>query len=288
MRTHSLIKYVMKMTILEEETFEAYGYWPRNLTLHTHKLVLAACDGCGKIRVLRKGDYRDLCKSCSKKGNTNCLGRTLSNEHKRNIGNAVKGRIASEETKRKLREASTGRRHTEATKRKLRELWANKRSGANNPNWRGGKVKCICKICGKEFEILQCHVKRGCGKYCSYSCSAKGRMHNAKSKKTRPERIFEDLCVKHNIPFYFVGDGSLWIGNANPDFVHKTRKIVIEVFGDYWHSPLLNYTLKEDRTLPYRKRILKKYGYKLIVFWETDLKRKDAEAFVLNELSKHM
>ena len=34
------------------------------------------------------------------------------------------------------------------------------------------------------------------------------------------------------------------------------------------------------------KKILKKYGWKLVVFWQEDLERKDAEAYVLNELQK--
>ena len=61
----------------------------------------------------------------------------------------------------------------------------------------------------------------------------------------------------------------------------------MEIFGDYWHSPLLNRKLGEKSTLTYRKRALKEYGWKLIVFWESDLKREDAEQFVLGKLQKH-
>ena len=104
---------------------------------------------------------------------------------------------------------------------------------------------------------------------------------------TKPEVIFEQICKKHNLPFKYTGDGSFWIKNINPDFVEcNGKKIAIEIFGDYWHSPLLNYRLKEDRTLSYRKKTLKKYGWKLIVFWESDLKRVDAEQFILNEIQK--
>ncbi len=34
------------------------------------------------------------------------------------------------------------------------------------------------------------------------------------------------------------------------------------------------------------KRILKKYGWKLVVFWHEDLVREDAEQFVLTKLQK--
>ena len=108
---------------------------------------------------------------------------------------------------------------------------------------------------------------------------------------TKPELIFEDICKKYNLPFKYVGDGSFWIGknpSVNPDFVEcNGKKIAVEIFGDYWHSPLLNWKLKERSTLTHRQRILKKYGWKLVVFWQLDLLREDVEQFVLLQLSKY-
>ena len=47
------------------QTVCTYGYWPdTDLKPKSHKPIIAACDGCGKVRVLRMGDYHDLCKSC--------------------------------------------------------------------------------------------------------------------------------------------------------------------------------------------------------------------------------
>lgn len=178
--------------------------------------------------------------------------------------------------------AHKGKNHSEATKQKIYD--ANK--GENCYNWKGGKIKRICKQCGIEFPVKPSEIKKGAGKYCSHKCARKAQVFQ--NHHTKPERIFEQICKKHNLPFKYTGDGSFWIGknpSINPDFVEcDGKKIVIEVFGDYWHSPLLNRGLKENRTLPYRKRILKKYGWKLIVFWDTDLLRKDAEAFILNIL----
>lgn len=39
-----------------------------------------------------------------------------------------------------------------------------------NINWRGGKVKQICGVCGVEFEIHPNQLKQGRGKYCSKKC----------------------------------------------------------------------------------------------------------------------
>lgn len=195
--------------------------------------------------------------------------------------------------------------------------------GENNSKWRGGKVKRICQTCGKEFLIWQSIITKGngifcskrcrgikdrkyvilkcgvCGKlikrapsriglngnYCSRSCTRKAQKNH--NHHTKPELIFEEICKKHNLPFKYTGDGSFWIHNINPDFVEcNGKKIAVEIFGDYWHSPLLNRNLRENATLFYRKKILKKYGWKLIVFWESDLKRPDVEQFILNNLRR--
>lgn len=150
---------------------------------------------------------------------------------------------------------------------------------------KGKKIKRMCQICGKEFEVFPSIIKKGGGKYCSNSCTRKARKFP--THHTKPELIFEAICKKHNLPFKYTGDGSFWIKNINPDFVEcNGKKTAVEIFGDYWHSPLLNRNLREKATLSYRKRILKKYGWKLIVFWETDLKRPDAEHFILSQIKE--
>ena len=114
----------------------------------------------------------------------------------------------------------------------------------------------------------------------------KRKWRRQQTHRTKPELIFDEICKKNNLPFKYTGDGSFWIHNINPDFVEVNgKKIAVEIFGDYWHSPLLNKNLREDATLIYRKKTLKKYGWKLIVFWQTDLLRKDAEQFVLSNLN---
>jgi len=46
-------------------------------------------------------------------------------------------------------------------------------SGENAPGWKGGKLKRICKTCGKEFFVNLYRVKSGYGKYCSKKCFSK-------------------------------------------------------------------------------------------------------------------
>jgi len=47
------------------------------------------------------------------------------------------------------------------------------RTGSSNPSWSGGKLKCLCKECGKEFFVQANLVKRGYGIYCSKECMCK-------------------------------------------------------------------------------------------------------------------
>ena len=104
-----------------------------------------------------------------------------------------------------------------------------------------------------------------------------------KNSPNKPELQFIKICEKYNLPFKYTGDGSFWIENINPDFVDcNGKKVVVEVFGDYWHSPLFNLKIKYYQTLEGRNEILKRYGWKLIVLWESDFKRDDSESFVLN------
>ena len=167
---------------------------------------------------------------------------------------------------------------------KCKGVWHSKNLiGQNNPCWKSKKF--ICPVCGKEFFRNPSQISSPV-LYCSLKCSRKSR--HIPKHHTKPEMIFEAICKKNNLPFKYTGDGSFWIGknpSVNPDFVEcNGKKIAIEVFGNYWHSPLLNHQIGEDRTLHYRKRTLKKYGWKLVVLWELDLKREDAEQFVLHTL----
>ena len=159
----------------------------------------------------------------------------------------------------------------------------------NSNFWKGGKIKCVCMTCGNVFFVFPSKIKTGRGKYCCQSCRSKTNRKHQKFPKhhTKPERVFKDICKKYSLPFKYSGDGSLWLGNANPDFIHNTRKLVCEVFGDFWHSPLLRWNLRYNETLEGRREQLKAEGYKTIFIWESDLKRKDAEQFVLYTLAKH-
>lgn len=98
---------------------------------------------------------------------------------------------------------------------------------------------------------------------------------------------FQNICKKHNLPFKYVGDGRYWIGGLNPDFIGSNGdKTIIEVFGNYWHSPLHNPNVKEKAIYEYRKNVFERFGWKVIVLWEDDIVREDAEKYILQKLKK--
>ena len=103
-------------------------------------------------------------------------------------------------------------------------------------------------------------------------------------RPTKPEKIMIDLIVKHNLPFKYTGDGTCWVGGLNPDFVEATgEKVAIEVFGNYWHSSK-RIGIRYYSTAYGRTEIFRKKGWALLIFWESELKSRQAEFIVLSRL----
>ena len=95
-------------------------------------------------------------------------------------------------------------------------------------------------------------------------------------RPNKPETVIINLLKINNLPFVYTGDGSKIIDRFNPDFIHKTKKLIIEVNGDYWHN-LPNVIEKDKRKyLTYTK-----YGYKTLVIWGHELLNKTK---VLNKI----
>jgi very-short-patch-repair endonuclease len=132
--------------ILEEETFREFGYISSELKPQSNKKILAACDGCGKVRIASKNTYHALCISCALKGkhpseetrrklseankgkNHPFFGKHHTEEAKRKISEGHKGQIPwnkertgvfSEETRRKIGDAQKGKHHSEERKKKI-------------------------------------------------------------------------------------------------------------------------------------------------------------------------
>jgi len=77
------------------ETIIKFGYDPINLSDKSGRKIVVICLECGKCRVIKRCNYRNLCRSCAK------IGKVLTEEHKQKISDAEKGKIVSEETRRR-------------------------------------------------------------------------------------------------------------------------------------------------------------------------------------------
>ncbi|MCK4348795.1 MAG: hypothetical protein KAW47_09285 [Thermoplasmatales archaeon] len=76
--------------------------------------------------------------------------------------------------------------------------------GENNPNWRGGKVKGICEICGKEVPTIPSVIKKGNGRFCSLQCAGKWYSKHFSGKNSPQWKgglSFEPYCIKFDFAF---------------------------------------------------------------------------------------
>jgi very-short-patch-repair endonuclease len=184
------------------------------------------------------------------------LHKLLTVKHKRKIGDAVRGE----------KNPNYGRRFSLKIRKRMSKGQIEKGNNVKekNPNWRGGKIKRICRICNKEFLCRPSDIKRGWGRFCSHHCTAIFRNKNMKTRDTLIERLIEEELIRNRIIYIKQAPVE---GIALVDFLLSNR-IVIQCDGDYWHS------LKENKNRDKRQDfILSNKGYKIYRFWEHEIKK---------------
>ena len=148
----------------ENITFILFGYTSKTLSHGSDKKVLAICNECGNERLLRYNHYKDLCASCSRKGNKHYnYGKHLSKETKHKMSKTHSGE----------NNHFYGKHHTEETKYKMSKNHVdvsgknnpnygkigNKHSmyditGENHPNWKGGTKMTTARRHAKRKELF--------------------------------------------------------------------------------------------------------------------------------------
>ena len=89
------------------------------------------------------------------------------------------------------------------------------------------------------------------------------------------------LIERYTLPYQYTGDGQVWIGGKNPDFIHHEQKVVVEVYGTQQKRELSgveNYEL--DRALHFAK-----FGFSVIFLNEKDLFCEQWESHCLAKLN---
>lgn len=158
-------------------------------------------------------------------------------------------------------------------------------------NWqKRNKIKRTCKICGKEFLLSPSRIKQIAGYYCSLKCRNKDEEWKQKSvykgneiqckKKglNKLELKGNEILNKLNIEYktQYLINNKICVDVFIPD-----KKIIIQWDGNYWHGKNIKYEDLEPRI---KKRVdldksqdeyLKKCGYKILRFWEDEIKEKE-------------
>lgn len=182
------------------------------------------------------------------------LGKHVSVESREKMSKAKKGRKSN----------FRGKRHTPEAKNKMSGSHVGKKTGEDNPSWHGGKIKIICRVCGKEAYRNMARMRNGGGKHCSRRCNGIWNMRNMKKKDTLIERLVEDELINRGIPYT---KQVPLLGITIVDFL-LPNNIVIYCDGDYWHKipQVKGRSNNQDFMLTF-------YGYKVFRFWEKDIKK---------------
>lgn len=88
----------------------------------------------------------------------------------------------------------------------------------------------------------------------------------ARGVKPNKSELFLQSILDNNFPgeWKYVGDGQLIIGGKCPDYTNiNGKKELLDLFGTYWHKP---------EEIEPRKQHFGKYGYKLTIIWDSELK----------------
>lgn len=98
-------------------------------------------------------------------------------------------------------------------------------------------------------------------------------------RPTNIESHMIDIIERENLPFRYVGNGSVIIGSLNPDFIGTTNHTkIIEVFGDYWHKERVR---NLNDTEIGRIATFNSLGYDCLVIWQHEL---NDEGYVINKI----
>ena len=172
--------------ILEEATYEAFGYYTSNTKPNSQKPIIAACELCGAFRIITKNGYSTFCHSCAHRNRSlriKCICKTCEKEffvspyRVKNGGGKYCCKKCSEEGSIKLRVKRICQicgKKFEVRSALIEKGWGRYCSHKCFCETRKNKIVRICQICGKKFEVVPSKVANGKGKYCCKKCTNEG------------------------------------------------------------------------------------------------------------------
>lgn len=215
-------------------------------------------------------------------------GKTLSEETRRKIGDAHRGRTRSVEHNELMRKAIQAYWDSlSIEERKARNFYA---SDLVKSKWNSyseeeklERIRILNEGNKKFWSSLTEEEKKAIYKANGIKNSVANKAHwDNMDPEEKQARIFNMLSKSGRHPngaetrlmgkleewlpgcYQYVGDGSLMIGNCNPDFIYEDK--IIELFGEYWHQEG-----DEEPRISY----FQQYNYQTLVIWENELKDPD-------------
>jgi hypothetical protein len=155
----------------------------------------------------------------------------------------------------------TGRKHTAESKQKMSQSHKGKNIWSRGSKASEETRKRIGEASKRHWQNAEYRDK-----------VIQGVIRGNHQRPTKPERRIIGIIARYNLPFKYTGNGSFIIHGVNPDFVNcNGAKVVLEIFGDHWHNP-------EGREIVWRRTelgrimLFNSFGFKCIIFWESELK----------------
>ena len=201
-------------------------------------------------------DYRAKQSAAAPRGDNHWTRRLgLSTKHREKLRASRLGHTSLDETRQLQREAA--KRQWQDPERRARLVsgihkhWTptinaeHAKRLSNNENWRKAQVKA----------------------------SVTGAVVRPTAPERKMHELLDKLCPGE---WRYTGDGDVFIGGGNPDFLHINGLKAIEVFGDWWHGEKMTgrSSVQEESS---RIAQFSKVGVACLVVWEKELD-KDQQA----------
>lgn len=230
--------------------------------------ILCEC-GCGNVVGLNKrGKQNRFIKGHQVhlmiKLNT---GRVVTPEIRRKLSLANIGKHnITEETREKLRISHMGKRNSDEAIQKQRE----KMLGHVFPKSRNKKISEV--LTGRPLsEEHKKAVSVGMKKRWKDEDYAYKQQKRIQKKPNKQEILF--LSILNDVfpdEYEYVGRGDVLFDGKSPDYINKSKKLIIEYFGFFIHYDKVKIYGKENYESK-RINVFSKFGYRTLIIWKEDL-----------------
>ena len=111
-----------------------------------------------------------------------------------------------------------------------------------------------------------------------------GLFERRRQRPTSLEKKVIKLVEELNLPYKYTGNGLCFIAGRCPDFLCRSQaKVVVEIFGRYWHDPEVTPRVRPEHT---SERTLAHYarcGFRCVIIWEEALANMEQVGEILAE-----